>query len=251
MDSFEGRVSVVTGAAHGIGRATALAFGRAGASVVVSDHGESGALVAEDIRSAGGRAAFVRADVSSVEDVERLMREAEQQFGRIDCLFNNAGIEGEQALTAEASIENWHRVIAVNLSGVFYGMKFALPALLRAGGGVIVNNASVAGLVGFAGIPAYAASKGGVVQLTRSVALEYATQGIRVNCICPGVIDTPMVERFTQGNAAAHQAMAGMQPVGRMGRPEEIADTVLYLCSDAASFITGAVIPVDGGYVAR
>lgn len=251
MDSFEGRVSVVTGAAHGIGRATALAFGRAGASVVVSDHGESGALVAEDIRAAGGRAAFVRADVSSVEDVERLMREAEQQFGRIDCLFNNAGIEGEQALTAEASIENWHRVIAVNLSGVFYGMKFALPALLRAGGGVIVNNASVAGLVGFAGIPAYAASKGGVVQLTRSVALEYATQGIRVNCICPGVIDTPMVERFTQGNAAAHQAMAGMQPVGRMGRPEEIADTVLYLCSDAASFITGAVIPVDGGYVAR
>lgn len=251
MSSFEGRVAVVTGAAHGIGRATALAFGREGAAVVVSDHGEAGEAVAEEIRAGGGQAGFVLADVSRAEDVERLIREAEARFGRIDCLFNNAGIEGEQAPTAETSLENWDRVIAVNLSGVFYGMKYAIPALLRAGGGAIVNNASVAGLVGFAGAAAYTASKGGVVQLTRSAALEYATRGIRVNCVCPGVIDTPMVERVIQGNAAVRDALSSMQPLGRMGTPEEIAETVLFLCSDAASFITGGVFPVDGGYVAR
>jgi len=251
VSNFEGRVAVITGAAHGIGRATALAFGRAGASVVVSDYSEAGEAVAEETRQGGGQATFIRADVARADEVERLIRDGEAHFGRIDFLFNNAGIEGEQAPTADASLDNWDRVIAVNLSGVFYGMKYAIPALLRAGGGAIVNNASVAGLVGFAGIPAYAASKGGVVQLTRTVALEYATQGIRVNCVCPGVIDTPMVERFSHGDPAVRDALTSMQPVGRMGRPDEIAGAVLYLCSDEASFITGAVLPVDGGYLAR
>lgn len=251
MTNFEGRVAVVTGAAHGIGRATALAFGRAGAAVVVSDHGDAGESVAREIGEAGGQAAFILADVSRAEDVARLMRDAETRFGRIDCLFNNAGIEGEQARTADASLENWDRVIAVNLSGVFYGMKYAIPALLRSGGGAIVNNGSVAGLVGFVGLPAYVASKGGVVQLTRSAALEYAKQRVRVNCVCPGVIDTPMVERMVQGDQAARETFSSMQPLGRMGTPEEVAETVLFLCSDAASFITGGIFPVDGGYVAR
>jgi NAD(P)-dependent dehydrogenase (short-subunit alcohol dehydrogenase family) len=251
MGRFDGKVAVVTGGAHGIGRATAQAFAQDGASVIVSDYLDDGINVAREIGAAGGEAAFVTADVSSAEAVQRLIADAEERYGRLDYLFNNAGIEGEQGLTADASLENWHRVIAVNLSGVFFGMKYAIPAMLRAGGGAIVNNASVAGLVGFAGIPAYTASKGGVVQLTRTAALEYATQGIRVNCVCPGVIDTPMIQRFTHDDPDAVAAMMQMEPIGRLGRPEEIADTVLYLCSDAASFITGAAIPVDGGFVAR
>lgn len=249
--SLDGKVVIVTGGAHGIGRATALAFGAQGARVVVSDHGEDGEGVAQAIVAAGGTAEFVLTDVAKHEEVERLVAVAEERFGRVDCLFNNAGIDGDRAPTAEADLENWRRVIAVNLSGVFYGMKYAIPAMLRSGGGAIVNNASVAGLVGFAGIPAYAASKGGVVQLTRSVALEYATQGIRVNCVCPGVVDTAMVRRFAGDNPDALAAMGAMQPVNRLGQPEEIADAVVYLCSEAASFITGAIIPVDGGYVAR
>ncbi|MEX2229442.1 MAG: glucose 1-dehydrogenase [Dehalococcoidia bacterium] len=251
MARFDERVAVVTGAANGIGRATALAFGREGASVVVADYADEGVHVAAEIEAAGGRATFVSADVSSAEAVERLIAAAEERYGRLDYLFNNAGVEGEQAATADAGLENWHRVIAINLSGVFFGMKYAIPAMLRTGGGAIVNNASVAGLVGFMGIPAYTASKGGVVQLTRTAALEYATREVRVNCVCPGVIDTPMIRRFTQDDPDALAAMAQMQPMGRLGRPEEIADAVLYLCSDAASFITGAVIPVDGGFVAR
>jgi len=251
MSKFEGQVAVVTGAAHGIGRATAQAFAAEGASVILADLTENGSEVVAGIVAAGGTATFVPTDVSVAEDVQRLIAVAEATYGRLDYLFNNAGIEGAQAPTADASLENWHRVISVNLSGVFFGMKYAIPAMLRAGGGAIVNNASVAGLVGFAGIPAYAASKGGVVQLTRTAALEYATQGIRVNCVCPGVIDTPMIDRFTGGVAEARDAMAAMEPLGRMGRPEEIADAVLYLCSESSSFITGAVIPVDGGFVAR
>jgi NAD(P)-dependent dehydrogenase (short-subunit alcohol dehydrogenase family) len=172
------------------------------------------------------------------------------QYGRLDVLFNNAGIEGEQAPTADATIDNWERVLAINLKGVFFGMKHGIRAMLQ-GGGSIVNNASVAGLVGFAGIPAYCASKGGVVQLTRTAALEYATQGIRVNCLCPGVIDTPMVERFTHDNPEARAQLSALEPVARLGKAAEVAELALFLASDRSSFITGAVIPVDGGFVAR
>jgi len=251
MTDFEGRVAIVTGAANGIGRATALAFAREGASVVVADVDSAGEAVAREIEAAGAAAIFVPTDVSNADQMQRLVAGAEERFARLDYLFNNAGIEGAQAPTADATIENWHRVIEVNLSSVFYGMKFAIPAILRAGGGAIVNNASVAGLVGFEGVSAYTASKGGIIQLTRTAALEYATQGIRVNCVCPGVIETPMIQRFTGGAPEATAAMAQMQPLGRMGRPEEIASTVLYLCSDAASFVTGVAFPVDGGFVAR
>jgi NAD(P)-dependent dehydrogenase (short-subunit alcohol dehydrogenase family) len=166
-------------------------------------------------------------------------------------LFNNAGIEGVQAPTADTSLEDWERVIDINLKGVFLGLKHGIKAMLQRGGGTIINNASVAGLVGFPNIPAYCASKGGVVQLTRTAALEYATQGIRVNCLCPGVIDTPMVDRFTGGNADAEAQMTAMEPVGRIGRPREVAELALFLASDRSSFVTGAVIPVDGGFVAR
>ena len=193
----------------------------------------------------------MRTDVSRAEDVERAVATAEREFGRLDYLFNNAGIEGAQAPTADCSEDNWQQVTGVNLSGVFFGMKYAIPAMLRTGGGAIVNNASLAGLVGFAGIPAYAASKGGVVQLTRTAALEYATQNVRVNCVCPGVIDTPMIERFAHDDPEALDALAQLEPVGRLGRPEEVVDLALYLCSEQASFITGAAIPVDGGFVAR
>jgi NAD(P)-dependent dehydrogenase (short-subunit alcohol dehydrogenase family) len=172
-------------------------------------------------------------------------------YGRLDVLFNNAGIEGEQATTADATLDNWDRVIDINLKGVFLGLKYGIEAMLRNGGGSIINNASVAGLVGFPGIPAYCASKGGVVQLTRTAALECATQGVRINCLCPGVIETPMVERFTQGNPEAQVQMREMEPVGRLGRAKEVAELALFLASDRSSFITGAVIPVDGGFVAR
>jgi NAD(P)-dependent dehydrogenase (short-subunit alcohol dehydrogenase family) len=171
--------------------------------------------------------------------------------GRLDVLFNNAGIEGEQAPTADTTLDNWDRVIGINLRGVFLGCKYGIEAMLRTGGGAIVNNASVAGLVGFAGIPAYCAAKGGVVQLTRTAALEYATRGVRVNCLCPGVIDTPMVQRFTRDDAKARAQMEMLEPVGRMGTPREVAELALFLASDRSSFVTGAVIPVDGGFVAR
>ena len=250
MGQFEGKVAIVTGGAHGIGEATARAFASEGAAVVVADNTDDGRSVAEQINQ-DGNAHFEQVDVSRSEDVQRMVRAAVERFGRLDFLFNNAGIEGEQAVTADCTEANWDRVIGVNLTGVFLGSKYAIPAMLAGGGGAIVNNASVAGLVGFVGIPAYAASKGGIIQLTKTTALEYATQGIRVNCVCPGVIDTPMIDRFTGGDPATRQAMEGLEPVGRLGRPEEIASAVVYLCSDAASFVTGVALPVDGGFVAR
>jgi NAD(P)-dependent dehydrogenase (short-subunit alcohol dehydrogenase family) len=247
-----GKVTIVTGGGSGIGKASVLLFAREGASVVVADWQEEGGnAVVKEIAAAGGKATFIKTDVSSEDDIKNMVATAVRSYGRLDVLFNNAGIEGTMGRpTAETPLEEWNRIIAVNLTGVFLGCRYAIPEMLKTGGGSIVNNASVAGLVGFAGIPAYCASKGGIVQLTRTAALEYATQGIRVNCLCPGVIDTPMVRRAAPDEAAL-AAFTQMEPVGRLGQPEEVAALALFLASDEASFMTGTVIPVDGGFVAR
>lgn len=251
MSRLHDKVAVITGGASGIGRASGLLFAAEGAKVVIADWQEAeGEEVAAQIRSDGGEATFVKTDVSSPDDVRRMIDSAVGSYGKLDVLFNNAGVEGEQAPTGDCTLENWDRVIAINLTGVFLGMKFGIQAMLKGGGGSIINTASVAGLVGFGGIPAYAASKGGVVQLTKTAALEYAQQNIRVNVICPGVIWTPMVERFTSAGEEARAAVKALEPVGRFGTPEEVANLALYLASDESSFCTGAPFIVDGGFVA-
>jgi NAD(P)-dependent dehydrogenase (short-subunit alcohol dehydrogenase family) len=248
---FEGKVALVTGAGSGIGRATAQAFAREGARVVVADVNVAGLNeTVRLIQEAGGQAYGVQADVSQPAQVQQMVDTALAEFGRLDAAVNNAGIEGEQAALAEASAENWDRVIGINLRGAWSCMKAEIPAMLRSGGGAIVNMSSVAGLVGFANISPYVASKHGMVGLTRTAALEYAKQGIRVNAVCPGAIDTPMIDRFTRGDASARAAMDAMHPMGRMGRPEEIAEVAIWLCSDRASFVTGHALPVDGGMTA-
>ncbi len=252
MDELDGKVAVVTGAAAGIGRAAAVALADAGVAVVVADvDTKRGEAVAAGIRDEGGRAVFVATDVADDDAVAAMVQRAVDEFGRLDLAFNNAGIEGVSAPTHECTTDNWQRVLAVNLTGVWSCMRHEIPRMLETGGGSIVNCSSVAGLVGFATSPAYVASKHGVVGLTRTAALEYATEGIRVNAVCPGVIETEMIERFTHGDPVAQEALNAMEPVGRLGRADEIADAVVWLCSDRASFVTGQAIAVDGGFVAR
>jgi NAD(P)-dependent dehydrogenase (short-subunit alcohol dehydrogenase family) len=249
MGAMDGKVAIVTGASAGIGAATAHAFAAEGASVVVSDIDVArGEAVASTIEGAGGKAVFVRADVSGAADVGALVDAAVEQFGRLDYAFNNAGIEGDPAPTADCPRETWDRILSVNLTGVFLCMQAEIPRILESGGGAIVNCASIAGLVGFPAAPAYVASKHGVVGLTRSAALELAPQGLRVNAVCPGVIDTEMVARSAASQPDVIDQVVAAHPVGRLGQPEEVAATVVWLCSEAAAFITGQAIAVDGGY---
>jgi len=251
MAEFTGKVALVTGAASGIGRSTAELYAREGAKVVVSDVDEQGGReTVRLIKAAGGDALFVRADVSDPAQVEALVGKALETYGRLDFACNNAGIGGESNPTADQSIEGWQRVININLSGVFYCMKYEIPAMLRIGGGAIVNMASILGQVAFAGAPAYVAAKHGVVGLTRSAAVEYAMQGVRVNAIGPAFISTPMISALEQ-DKAAYNMLVSLHPIGRLGRPEEIAELVIWLSSDKASFVTGSYYAVDGGYLAR
>jgi NAD(P)-dependent dehydrogenase (short-subunit alcohol dehydrogenase family) len=252
MGKLDGKVAIITGASSGIGEATALLFAREGASVILADRDEArGEDVARRCMAEGSRAAFIAADVSNPQDVDNVVASALDRFGRLDVIFNNAGIEGEMNKpTAECTLDNWRRVLSINLDGIFFGMKYAIPAMLKTGGGSIINTASIAGLVGFAGLPAYCASKGGVVQLTKCAALEYATQNIRINVICPGVIDTPMVQRTVGASETAKQAFEAAEPVHRFGTAAEVANVALFLASDDSSFCTGAPFIVDGGFVA-
>jgi NAD(P)-dependent dehydrogenase (short-subunit alcohol dehydrogenase family) len=250
---FKGKVALVTGAASGIGRATALAFAREGARVVVADRdGRGGEETTAAIRKAGGDARFFKVDVAKGNEVAALVAYADDAYGGIDVAFNNAGIEGRVgATTAQLSEEDWDRVIGVNLKGVWLCMKQEIPRMMGRPDASIVNCASIAGLVGFAGAAAYVASKHGIVGLTRAAALELAHSGLRVNAVCPGVIRTPMIARTTGGQPETEALYAAMEPVGRIGEPEEVAEAVLWLCSPRASFVTGTAVPVDGGWVAQ
>src|SRR5215471_13645468 len=248
----EGKVVLVTGGASGIGRATALTFAREGAKLVVADlNADGGQQTVHMITENGGEAIFVQVDVTSASAVEAMISKTVETYGRLDCAHNNAGISGGvRALTADYPEDRWHQVIAVNLTGVWLCMKFELAQMLQQGGGAIVNTASAAGLVGTRGASAYVASKHGVVGLTKTAALEYAQQGIRVNCVCPGAIQTPMTDRAWSDPERRARVIA-IEPVGRIGKPEEVAEAVVWFCSDAVSFVTGHAMSIDGGLVAQ
>src|SRR6184192_1766705 len=248
-NDFAGKVAFVTGAANGIGRAAALAFAREGASVVVADVSEQGNQeTGRMIEQQGGRALAVKCNVTQTDDVKAALDKTMDVFGRLDAAFNNAGIEPRKpAPTADYDEEEWNRIIDIDLRGVFLCMKHEIPLMLKSGGGAIVNTSSGAGVIGIKGSPAYTAAKHGVIGLTRAAALDYAAQNIRVNAVCPGYIETPMMDRFTGGTAEGRAKVVGEEPAGRMGKPEEIAAGVIWLCSEGAAFMVGHAMVIDGG----
>jgi NAD(P)-dependent dehydrogenase (short-subunit alcohol dehydrogenase family) len=246
--NFENKVAFVTGGANGIGRATALAFAREGASVVVADLSDQRHETVRLIEQTGARALSVACDVSKADDVKAALHKTEETFGRLDFAFNNAGVE-QKKLTPLADLDEaeWDRIHNIDLRGVFLCMKYEIPLILKQGGGAIVNTSSGAGVIGIKGNPAYTAAKHGVIGLTRSAALDYASNNVRINAICPGYIDTPMMQRFTGGTPEGRAKVIAEEPVGRMGKPEEIAAAVIWLCSDSAAFVIGHALVMDGG----
>ena len=248
--TFKNKVAIVTGGSSGIGKSTALAFAKKGAKVVVVDWIENSETM-NLIKDLGGEAIFIKCDVSKTEDVKAMVEKTIATFGRLDYAYNNAGIEGKSAVTQDCTEENWDKIIGVNLKGIWLCMKYEIPEIVKQGKGAIVNCSSVAGLVGFAGLPAYVASKHGVIGLSKTAALEYSKLGIRVNAVCPGVIQTPMIDRLTGKTKEAIEQFTGLEPIGRFGKPEEIANAVVWMCSDEASFVTGHAMAVDGGFVAQ
>jgi NAD(P)-dependent dehydrogenase (short-subunit alcohol dehydrogenase family) len=246
------KVVLVTGGGSGIGRATSILLAKEGAKVMIADYVPEGAeRTVKMIKEAGAEASCIAADVSVTRQVEMMVDKTVQTYGRLDCAFNNAGIEGKMVDTAEYPEDIFDRLIAINLKGVWLCMKYEIPQMLKCGGGAIVNTASGAGLVGVAQLSAYNASKHGVIGLTKTAALEFAQKNIRVNCVCPGLINTPMVARMVDSGAMNEQEFLAAEPVGRMGRPEEIGEGVVWLLSEAASFVTGHAMSIDGGFVAR
>ena len=251
MPLFEGKVVLVTGGGSGIGQAACHLYAREGARVVVSDIDEKGGqATVEAIQRMNGEASFVRADVSNSEDCNAMVAAVLDTFGRLDIAFNNAGIGGEANKTGEYSIEGWQKVIAINLSGVFYCMRYEIPAMLNSGGGAIVNMASILGQVAFENSSAYVAAKHGVVGLTKNAAVEYAKQNLRANAVGPAFISTPLIAGIEE-NTQARDLLISLHPLGRLGKPEEVAELVIWLSSEKASFVTGAYYAIDGGYLAR
>lgn len=251
MPLFDGKVAIVTGGGSGLGQAACYLYARENAKVVVSDIDETrGDETVRTIKEAKGEAIFVRADVANPGDCQALVEATVTKYGRLDIAFNNAGIGGESNLITEYSVAGWEKVIAVNLSSVFYCMKYQIPAMLKSGGGAIVNMASILGQVGFEHSPAYVAAKHGVVGLTRTAALEYSKQGIRINAVGPGFIRTPLIAGLEQDEQTRNYLIS-LHPIGRLGESEEVAELVIWLSSDKASYVMGSYYPIDGGYLAR